>query len=129
MPNGVMWNGERVMQDVQKVLWEQYRYHLEDGFWEVDAVDGLLMATRCDIMWRDDIFDGWDFYDASHSFEMRRRKWKVVVPKQKSLWYIHDDKEIVKLWNYNKYRERFLAEYAKDLSVETEESEEENVGI
>ena len=29
----------------------------------VSAVDGLLIATQYDLPWREDLFDGWDFYD------------------------------------------------------------------
>ena len=38
----------------------------KDGGWEVEGVDGLLMATQYDIPWREDLFDGWDFYDLVH---------------------------------------------------------------
>lgn len=113
--NAMMWSRSRVIQHEEQKNWEEYRYHLEDGYWEVKAVDGLLIATQTDIPWREDIFDGWDFYDVSQSMEMARRGFKVVVPKQKNSWYIHDDKEIVQLWNYDKYRQRFLKEYTREL--------------
>ena len=32
---------------------------------DVEAVDGLLIATHGDVIWREDLFDGWDFYDIS----------------------------------------------------------------
>lgn len=109
--NAVMWSGERVQQGEHYVPWNEYRYDISDGFWDVECVDGLLMATQYDIPWREDLFDGWDFYDISQSFEMRKKGYHVVVPVQNNAWYIHDDKVVVQLWNYNKYRRIFMKEY------------------
>jgi len=113
--NGVMWSGERVVYGPQIIPWEQYCYQMEDGYWEVACVDGLLMATQYDVEWREDLFEGWDFYDISQSFEMRRHGFKVVVPVQNNAWYIHDDKVVIQLWNYNKNRNIFLKEYREDM--------------
>ena len=60
------------------------------------------------------MFDGWDFYDLSHSFEMRRRGYQVVVPVYKRFWYQHDDKPVLSLWDYNKYRKIFMSEYMEE---------------
>lgn len=113
--NGVMWSGNRVMYGTQLVPWEQYQYSASDGYWEVACVDGLLMATQYDVEWREDLFGGWDFYDISQSFEMKRHGYKVVVPVQNNAWYIHDDKVVLQLWNYNKNRKIFLEEYGEDV--------------
>ncbi|WMC93878.1 glycosyltransferase family protein [Kineothrix sp. MB12-C1] len=116
--DAVMWYGERVAFGSEEVPVENYRYSvMEDGYWEVEAVDGLLMVTQYDVPWREDLFDGWDYYDISQCFEMKRRKYSVVVPLQKEPWYIHDDKEITNLWNHDKYRRRFLEEYTEDMQV------------
>ena len=40
---------------------------------EVKGIGGLIMITQYDIPWRDDIFDGWHFYDASQSIEFIRK--------------------------------------------------------
>lgn len=110
--SGVMWAAKRVGYWSEIISWEGYRYDIEkDGWWEVEGVDGLLMATQYDIPWREDLFDGWDFYDLSHSFEMRKRGFNIVVPVQNYTWFIHDDKKAMTLWNYNKYRKLFLNEY------------------
>lgn len=111
--NAMMWSGERVQYGPNPISWEQYKYEEMDGFWDVECVDGLLMATQYDIPWRDDLFDGWDFYDISQCFEMRKRGYHVIVPVQNREWYIHDDKNILQLWNYNKYRKIFLEEYGE----------------
>lgn len=57
-----------------------------------------------------DIFDGWDFYDVSESFEHRRKGFKIVVPYQITPWVIHDD-GILNLYSYGKYRSRFIEVY------------------
>ena len=114
--NGVIWSGKRV-PEIHELYdgWEGYRYDLkEDGLWEVEGIDGVLMATQYDIKWREDLFDGWDFYDLSHSFEMRRRGYQVVVPVYKRFWYQHDDKPVLSLWDYNKYRKIFMSEYMEE---------------
>ncbi len=77
---------------------------------EVEAIDGLFIATQYDINWRSDIFDGWDFYDISQCQEFIRQGKKVVIPYQKEIWCYHDNKSS-SMKNYNKYRELFLQEY------------------
>lgn len=81
-----------------------------------EAIDGMLMATQYDIKWREDLNLGWDFYDISQSLEFRRRGYKIVVPYQKTPWCFHDC-GVSKLSNYDKAREKILAEY-KDFFSE-----------
>lgn len=82
---------------------------------EVDAIDGLLMVTQYDIKWRDDLFDKWDFYDISQSFEFRKNGYKVVVPYMESPWCIHDD-GFVNLKNYYGERRKAVREYSSKIS-------------
>ncbi len=85
------------------------------GTKDVVAVDGLFMATQYDVPWREDILDGWDFYDVSQCIEFKRRGYRVCVPNQENgIWMIHDCLD-VNLTNFYKYRKVFLREYAKDL--------------
>lgn len=109
--NGIMWSAKRVGFGGKQVPWEEYRYKPEDGIWDVECVDGLLMATQIDIPWRADLFDGWDYYDVSQSYEMRKNGYQVAVPVQNHPWYLHDDKLILSLLDYNKYRKIFCREY------------------
>ena len=76
----------------------------------VDAIDGLLMATQYDVSWREDLFENFDFYDVSQSFEMKRAGYDIVVPYQKEPWVIHDS-SFAKLNNYDKNRQICLQEY------------------
>ncbi len=116
--NGIMWSSPRIPESYELYAgWEEYQYSLEqDGLWEVEGIDGVLMATQYDIPWREDLFDGWDFYDLSQSLEMRRQGYRVVVPVHNRFWYQHDDKPVLSLWNYDKYRRKFIKEYASSLS-------------
>lgn len=86
---------------------------------EVDAVDGLLIVTQVDIEWREDLFQGFDFYDISQSFEMRRAGYKIVVPFQKQPWVIHAC-NYAKLKNYNIYRNICINEYREFLTEEND---------
>ena len=114
--NGVMWYGERIGPGMDEIPLEEYRYcGNSDGYWEVEAVDGLLIATQYDIPWREDLFDGWDYYDISQSLEMKRAGYRAIVPRQRDQWYIHDDKVMTNLWNHDEYRRRFLKEYGNDM--------------
>lgn len=77
---------------------------------EVQAVDGMLMVTKYDILWRSDLNLGWDFYDVSQSMEFIKAGYKVVVPKQKQAWTFHDC-GISKLNDYERCRKLILESY------------------
>lgn len=87
-----------------------YQFNIEDGLVDVVAIDGLFMATSKDLLWREDLFDRWDFYDVSQSFEMKRKGYRIVVPVQSSPWCLHDDM-ILDFNEYDKYRKVCLQEY------------------
>lgn len=76
----------------------------------VEALDGMLMATQYDVAWREDLFDGWDFYDISQCEEMKRAGYKVVVPYQQEPWCFHDC-TYSKMGKYQEYCRRFIKEY------------------
>lgn len=76
----------------------------------VDAVDGLFIATQYDVDWREDIFDGWDFYDISQCQEFKRKGYAVVVPFQGEAWCYHDNL-YSRLGKYFYYQQIFCDEY------------------
>lgn len=118
--SSVMWFGNRIgMLHSNSIFFsDSYLFGEVDGkYQEVEAVDGLLMATQYDIPWREDIFTGWDFYDASQSMEFRRSGYKVVVPATEKPWCIHDD-GILNLNNYYQEREKYLKEYRDIIEEE-----------
>jgi hypothetical protein len=93
------------------------------SFSPVQAIDGLLMMTQYDVPWRSDLFDGWDFYDVSQSFEFARRGLRVAVPYQTAPWVLHDS-GFMKLSRYHQYRKLFLQEYFPDNKKEIDACEE-----
>lgn len=110
--SGIMWEAKRY-----GIIYEQHIYEtvllsgpcaqpLED----VEAVDGLLMITQYDVPWREDLFDGWDFYDCSQSMEFLKRGYRVVVPEMDKPWCVHDC-GFLNLENYEEERQKFLSEY------------------
>lgn len=81
---------------------------------EVQAVDGFIMITQYDIPWREDIFDGYHFYNISQCIEFRERGLKVVVPYQEKPWILHDCK--IPNWKmYDFYKQKFLKEYSHKI--------------
>lgn len=86
------------------------------GYEKVQVIDGLLLATQYDTPWREDLFDGWDFYDASQAMEMQKLGKEVVVPYQKIPWCYHDNKTS-KMKDYYRNYEIFLSEYLNEKAA------------
>lgn len=83
---------------------------------EVQALDGVFLATSKDVDWREDLFDGWHHYDVSQSMEFQRAGYKVVIPRPHALWILHNEKCGSGLGNdYRQSRIRFLREYKEEL--------------
>jgi hypothetical protein len=55
----------------------------------VSVVDGFIMVTQYDLPWREDIINGFHFYDKSQSFEFWKKNYKVVVPRMENCWVYH----------------------------------------
>ncbi|MCM1089552.1 MAG: glycosyltransferase family protein [Butyrivibrio sp.] len=77
---------------------------------EVEAIDGLLIATQEDVPWREDLFDGWHYYDISQCMEFMRIGRKIVVPYQEEPWVWHDN-AYSKMQDYYRYVDLFIREY------------------
>lgn len=112
--SGIMWDGKQVGCIYESHIFETIirgNQILDDQkYEEVEAVDGLLMMTQYDVPWREDIFDKWDFYDASQSMEFIKRGYKVVVPQMEKPWVIHDC-GLLNKDNYEEERLKFVGEY------------------
>lgn len=108
----IMWDGERVGRIYSSNFFKSGEGVMNGETKQefVEAIDGLMMITQYDLPWREDLFDGWDFYDISQSFEFRRKGYKVVIPKLNDSWCLHDD-GIMNLENYYKERKKFVQEY------------------
>ena len=87
---------------------------VEKRYEQVKIIDGLIMITQYDLPWREDIFDGYHFYDASQSTEFTKKGYKVIVPNQDKPWIIHDC-GMAGIGDYEKYRQKFINEYYKKM--------------
>lgn len=116
-PSCVMWLGNRVGKLVSNCIYHTVKAAIGEitSPTEVEAIDGLLMATQYDIPWREDIFKGWDYYDISQSFEFRKAGHNVMVLPAAEPWCFHDD-GILELSEYYKTRDIFMQEYSDMLS-------------
>ncbi|MCI8858965.1 MAG: hypothetical protein HFI71_05485 [Lachnospiraceae bacterium] len=111
--NAIMWNAPRVGKLYFSVVYQSQKSEfgsIDGAYQEVEAVDGLLIATQYDLPWREDLFQNWDFYDVSQSQEFIKKGYKVVVPNQKQPWCIHDD-GFSNLKNYYQARKIFKENY------------------
>jgi spore maturation protein CgeB len=116
--SGVMWDDKRVGHFYRL---EQMKANsdsvnidiLRTGLAEVEVVDGLLIVTQYDLPWREDLFDGWDFYDVSQCLEFRLRGYRIVVPGQEKSWYIHDCGNPKLGDAYEHYRQKLRAAYSE----------------
>ncbi len=114
--NAVMWSVPRVGKLYANQFYSSRKIvfgEVEGKYREVEAVDGLLMATQYDLPWREDLFQGWDFYDVSQSREFMEHGYRVVVPDQGQPWCIHTD-GFSKLKDYYKARRIFQEEYGNN---------------
>jgi hypothetical protein len=111
--NAIIWTGVKVGQLYLNTIYSSGKANSEvmkEAYVEVEAVDGVLMATQYDIPWREDLFQKWDFYDISQSAEFRRAGYQVVVPRQEEPWCLHDA-DLNNLANYYHERKIYLREY------------------
>ncbi|WP_197018724.1 glycosyltransferase family protein [Selenomonas sp. ND2010] len=122
--SGVWWDGLRTYGRVlhacePESVVDSHCREPEGNCQEVEAVDGLFIATQYDIPWREDLFTGFHLYDTSLCKEMQRRGLKVVVPNQeKDFWCIHCPKEKPLAKEYKGYQKIFVKEYGGELNPE-----------
>lgn len=94
-------------------FWKLLEFSEVKGDYEVvEAIDGFMIITQYDIKWRDDIFDGWHFYDISQPQEFKLKGYNTVVVNQRSPWCIHT-RGNTNMHIYEKYREKFIDTYRK----------------
>lgn len=78
----------------------------------VSCADGIFLATSADILWREDLFDGWHFYDISQCFEFQNAGYRLACLNSDHMLLLHEttmkkDKNNL----YEKYCHIFLKEY------------------
>ncbi|MBE6094633.1 MAG: glycosyl transferase family 2 [Schwartzia succinivorans] len=122
--SGIWWDGMRCYGRVlhacePESVVDSEMQEPEGLYVEVEAADGLLLATQYDIPWREELFGGWHFYDTSQCMEFARRGKKVVVPNQTAdFWCIHCPVEKPLAPEYREWQKVFLQEYGAELSPE-----------
>ena len=122
--SGVWWDGLRTYGRVlhacePESVVDSHCMEPEGPCQQVEAVDGLFIATQYDVPWREDLFTGWHLYDTSMCKEMQRRGYRVVVPNQaKDFWCIHCPKEKPLAQSYKGYQKVFVREYGQELHPE-----------
>ncbi|MEK3886280.1 glycosyltransferase family protein [Bacillus sp. FSL K6-3431] len=97
LQNGLWWHNEKgVYGSVYHTLGGKgnvgalsYRVARRD-YEKVQAIDGLVMVTQYDLVWREDLFKGWHFYDVSQSLEFQNAGYEVGVIQQRTPWCFHD---------------------------------------
>lgn len=87
------------------------------GCQELECIDGVLMATREDVPWREDLFQGFHFYDISQCMEYRKQGYRVGMFENGGLAGVLHEVNVSKNETYERsYEEaceRFLREYRK----------------
>lgn len=119
MPESAMWwNGKKeevymnLYQDAALVTEYSLKNSFSESYREVEALDGVFLATQYDIPWRSDLFSGWHFYDVSQCMEFKRKQYKVVVAKQETTWCVHMGNYNVNLpMEYEIEKDKFIKEY------------------
>ncbi len=114
--DGIWWNSPSTVGKVIEIhtgILGLLQFREVEDIEYVDSIDGLIMITQYDIKWREDLFDGWHFYDTSQCMEFKRKGYKVGVPKQFYPWCIHDCGIVDTSNGYEEYRSIFLKEYLK----------------
>ncbi|MFB5679267.1 glycosyltransferase family protein [Paenibacillus terreus] len=118
--SGVWWESD---QRFGRILENRNIYHYltfdeaEAPFQSAAALDGLLMATQYDVPWREDIFDGWHYYDVSQCFEFKRRGYSVGIPPQAEPWVLHNCGVMERDLIFEYYRIKFLLEYGRNQEI------------
>lgn len=77
-----------------------------------EAIDGVFIATSKDVYWREDLFDGWHFYDISQGYEFRKYGYETAFYMDSKIWALHETtmkKDPID--TYEKYRRIFQREY------------------
>lgn len=87
--DGIWWNGGRLVGKVIEPTRVLEFSPVQGSYEPVAAVDGLLLATQYDVLWREDLFHGFHFYDLAQSLEVLKHGWFVGVPNQQTPWCKH----------------------------------------
>ena len=69
-----------------------------------EAIDGIFISTSYDILWREDIFDNWHYYDISQTYEFRLAGLQTLFINMPPITLIH---ETTATKDYNNYYDKY----------------------
>lgn len=107
--NGVWWESPQLFGKVYHFNNLLHGHDVVNDFENVQVVDGLMLITQYDLRWRDELFQGWHFYDASQCMEFIKAGYQVGIPRQPQPWCTHD--ALDNLNGYIENQQLFLREY------------------
>lgn len=85
LPKSAVW-GESDPDDMRFCLYQDFTLQAleavtpisaDTSCQEVECIDGVLMAARVDVPWREDLLKGFHFYDISQCMEYRKRGYRI----------------------------------------------------
>ncbi len=123
MPKSFIWWESNGIDDYRNIYQDTVitREHtltnpFSEPYKNVCVLDGVFLATQYDIPWREDLFDGWHYYDMSQSMEFQKKGYSVVVANQSFPWCLHEQKCNKTLESdFTKYQSIFQKEYGSLL--------------
>ncbi len=88
---------------------------------EMECIDGVLMATEADVPWREDLFEGFHFYDISQCMEYRKRGYGVGIFENGGRAGVLHEVNVSKNETYERCyeeaRQSFLREYKSGRNI------------
>ena len=128
--NGIWWESKtcigKTIEDNLACLKVLELGEVRTEFEEVQALDGQFLMTQYDVDWREDVCQGWHFYDTSQCLEFKKAGYTVAVVKQERPWIIHECGMDINA-GYEVEQERFIKEYK--LQIENRDfAAEEQIG-
>lgn len=74
-----------------KYVFGQKKHGRIDGkYKEVGCIWSCLFATQYDFDWDEKLENDWKYATELHSLKMKEEGYRIVIPKQDTLWCIHD---------------------------------------
>lgn len=78
------------------------------------CLDGVLIATSVDVMWREDLFENFHFYDVSQSYGFHQADYKVGIYNNSRIGVLHEmsvGKSAQTEHEYEVSRQKFVREF------------------
>ena len=124
--NGIWWDSS--VEDKHLCLYQDWTLHvlrsvtdgqgIQETFMQliipVQCLDGVLIATSADVVWRDDLFTNFHFYDVSQTMEFQRAGYRAGVLNCGMAGVLHEvsvGKNPATEQAYEESRRRFITEY------------------